>query len=403
MKNNKIWLISEIYYPVLTSTGHIITEIAEHLAKENNNINVICTGSKYNETTNYKFIQNEIRNNVNIHRVNSGNINKNNIILRIIRLFCASFMLFLKTLRLVKKGDKLYVVTNPAFFLILLPIIKKIKKIQYTILVHDVFPENLVAIGKIKKNSFLFKITKVIFDWAYSLSSTCIVIGRDMKEIIEAKTRNKPRVVLITNWADEKEVYPNDKVNTKIINEHALSDKFVFQFAGNLGHAQGLDNILEAIKLITNNKLHFIFIGTGAKSDTIKSFIQNNPLSNVTLVGFQHRNEQNDFLNACDVSIVTLNQGMFGLGVPSKSYNIMASGKPIIIVADKNSEISICVEEFGIGWVVEPNNPIALKEIFMRAYEEREVIKSKQLKSRQVAETHFAKGFILNKYLELLS
>jgi glycosyltransferase involved in cell wall biosynthesis len=100
---------------------------------------------------------------------------------------------------------------------------------------------------------------------------------------------------------------------------------------------------------------------------------------------------------------VTLNEGMYGLGVPSKAYNIMASGKPIIIIADKNSEISLCVKEFNLGWVVEPNSPIALKDIFCKVYEDAVSNKTMTIKSRQIAENYFAKNIILNKYLELLS
>lgn len=403
MKNNKTWIVTEIYYPVLTSTGYIITVIAEHLAKNNDNINVICTGSKYNEINNFEFVKKETKNNVNIHRVNTGNISKNNIALRIIRLLWSSLMLFKKTLQNIEKGDTLLVVTNPAFFLILLPIIKKIKKIEYSILVHDVFPENLVAVGKIKKTSILYKLIKSIFDWSYSLSNTCIVIGRDMTKLIQEKTKHKTKIVFIPNWADVSEVFPIEKVMTKMINTLDIKDKFIFQFAGNLGYAQGLDNILEAIKLIGNKNFHFLFIGTGAKAETIKNFIKNNSQNNVTLVDFQNRDEQNDFLNACDISIVTLSEGMFGLGVPSKSYNIMAAGKPIIFVGDKHSEIGLCVKEFNIGWVVEPNNPKSLRDTFLKASEDANSFEEIKIRSRQIAETHFAKDFILNKYTELLS
>ena len=380
-----------------------MTEIAEYLALKSNNIHVICTSSHYNNLNNQATEKECVIKNVHIHRVYSGNIDKNIFILRGIRLIWASLRLFLKLITLVRKGDKVLAVTNPTFFLLLLPIIKKARNIEYSILVHDIFPENLAAIGKIQKDTFPYKILKRTFDDAYSQAKTLIAIGRDMSEIIKLKIGNKSKIILIPNWADVEDVFPIAKEKTKMINTLCLEDKFIFQFAGNLGHAQGLDNILEAIKLINNNNLHFLFIGSGAKEELIRDFIKNNSLNNVTLVGFQNRSEQNDFLNACDIAIVTLNDGMFGLGVPSKSYNIMASGKPIIIVADMNSEISLCVKEFNLGWVVEPNNPDALKEIFCKAYEQANSNGGLKINTRQIAETKFAKDIILNKYLELLS
>lgn len=403
ISERKTWIVSEYYYPTVTSTGYYITEIAEHLATKTENIHVICTNSNYNANTNQATEKEEIKNNVHIHRVFTGNINKDIFILRGIRLLWSSLRLFIKLFSNVSKGDKLIVVTNPAFLFLLFPIIKKFKKIEYTILVHDIFPENLVAIGKLRKASLLYKLLSKLFNYAYSQAETCVAIGRDMIEVLKLKTKHKSKIILIPNWADVTDVYPIAKEKTKMINSLDLTGKFVFQFAGNLGHAQGLDNILEAIKLIDNKDLHFLFIGAGAKAETIKNFIENNSHNNVTLIGFQNRDEQNDFLNACDVSIVTLSEGMFGLGVPSKSYNIMAAGKPIIIVADKNSEVSLCVKEFNIGWVVEPNNPKALKDTFLKAYKDADSFEAIKIRSRQIAETHFAKDIILNKYLELLS
>ena len=181
--------------------------------------------------------------------------------------------------------------------------------------------------------------------------------------------------------------------------ELACRDKFIFQFAGNLGHAQGLDNILNAISLVENPNLHFVFIGGGAKYETIKKFAS--VRNNVTLSGFQPRSMQNDFLNACDVSIVTLSDGMYGLGVPSKSYNIMAAGKPILMVGEADSEIALCIKEFNLGWIVEPNNPSALKDIFESVYESRDQLSSFRSNARCVADTVFAKEIILDKYYQL--
>ena len=102
-----------------------------------------------------------------------------------------------------------------------------------------------------------------------------------------------------------------------------LESKFVFQFAGNLGHAQGMDNLLKAIERIDNPDIHFLFIGGGAKYNQIETFSQRCRLHNVSLVGFQDRSRQNDFLNACDIGLVTLGDGMYGLGVHYVSRNLI--------------------------------------------------------------------------------
>lgn len=395
----KIWIVSEYYYPIVTSTGYYMTEIAEYLAAKGLNVHVICTGAKYNETSDYHLPENEIHKNVVIHRVLTGNIDKNHFWKRALRLLSSSILLFLKVLKSVNRGDELLVVTNPAFLLLFIPIIKSIKGVSYKLLVHDVFPENLMAIGRMKSDSLSYRCLKTIYDRAYSKADICISIGRDMTNVIKKKTNKNAGLVLIPNWADNKDVYPMDKTETTLYSQLKKPYPFIFQFAGNLGHAQGLDNILNAISLVDNPNLHFLFIGGGAKYEAIRTFSKNR--DNVSLVGFQERSNQNDFLNACDVAIVTLNDGMYGLGVPSKSYNIMAAGKPILMIGEQQSEIALCVKEFDLGWVVEPNDPVALKETFESIYNQQGNLSSIKNNARCIADTVFAKDTILDRYYQL--
>lgn len=198
-------------------------------------------------------------------------------------------------------------------------------------------------------------------------------------------------------------VFPMDKVDTQICSALKLQDRFVFQFAGNLGYAQGIDNLLEAIGLIKNDNIHFLFIGDGAKAGDIVSYMKKGTHKNVSLLGFQDRANQNDFLNACDIGIVTLSDGMYGLGVPSKSYNIMASGKPMLFIGDRQSEIALCIEEYSLGWVVEPDNPEMLARMIEHIYSNRTCLSAMQNNAKTVADTVFAKERILEKYYKLLS
>lgn len=398
--SKRIWIVSEYYYPIVTSTGYYITEIAEYLASRGMDVNVICTGSRYNETDTYVVTEYEEHNGVKIHRAIVKEIDKNNFVKRSIRLLFASGALIKKIVTLVKKDDELLVVTNPAFLLLAMPGISKIKGISYTLLAHDIFPENLAAIKKIRTQSFGYKALKFLFDKAYSNSLKCISIGRDMSVIISDKTKGKTPIELIPNWSDNDKVSCIAKEDTKLYKELDTSD-FIFQFAGNIGHAQGIDNILKAIGLTKKLGIKFLFIGGGAKADNVKQYSQTH--NNVISLGFRDRSEQNDFLNMCDVAIVTLSDGMYGLGVPSKSYNIMATGKPILFIGEPESEIALCIKEYGIGWIVEPDNPEALAQMFENIYSERSHLDEFAKNSRRLADGVFSKENILNKYYILFN
>jgi hypothetical protein len=112
--------------------------------------------------------------------------------------------------------------------------------------------------------------------------------------------------------------------------------------------------------LTKNTNLAFLFIGGGAAVDNVKNFIANNPDRIVHYHGPLSLEMKNIGLASCDVALVSLESGMTGLGVPSKSYFSMAADKPILAIMDKDSEISRVVLEEGIGWHSGTQNAAAL-------------------------------------------
>jgi len=89
------------------------------------------------------------------------------------------------------------------------------------------------------------------------------------------------------------------------------------------------------------------FYGTGAMERPLKE----KGIPNVYFHGPYFRSQQEEILGAAHVSVVTLSDGMYGLGVPSKTYNIMAAGRPIIYFGPENGEIGLLIKEHGIGYI----------------------------------------------------
>lgn len=401
-KENKIWIVSELYYPALISSGYYVTEIAEYLAKFKNNINVVCANSNYNVIKGVVFKKFEIHNNVRIHRILSKiEFNKNNLLQRILGFTINSIKFSFKIFFNVKRNDKLLVLTNPAFIIVFVYFISKIKRIKYMILVHDVFPENLISVELIKEKSISHKVLKYIFNKSYSNAEKIIAIGRDMRIKLLEKTKQVGKITIVTNWSDDEIIFPKTKDSTETFKK-LPQDKLIIQFAGNLGRLQGIENVLKAIETTKNPNLHFVFIGTGAKENEIKKFISFHKPKNISYLGFLKRGVQNDFLNSCDIALITLSEGMYGLGVPSKAYNIMAAGKPMIVVAHPSSEISLCIKEEKIGWSIEPGNPEVLANLFDNLNMGNSILKDMGKRARNCAEKRFAKNIILKKYSDAI-
>ncbi len=126
-------------------------------------------------------------------------------------------------------------------------------------------------------------------------------------------------------------------------------------------------------------------------------------MCNITRIGQQPRSEQATFLNACDVAIMALLPGMLGVSVPSRSYNILAAGKPILGVLEAGAEIALVIEEEGIGWVVEPRNPQALAAAIRSISADPRKVSDMGVRARSVAENSYTASHALEKFRELFA
>lgn len=382
---SRLWIVSELFYPDQTSSAFYITKIANILA-DKYEIHVV-TATKENDSNIYLDPR------IVVYRI-SSKFNKNSLLSRTIGFIQVSFSFFFFLLKNMKKKESLLIITNPAPFVILAAILTKIKKANLKILVHDVFPENTISAGVFKsQNALGYKFLQVLFNKAYSTAQKIIVCGRDMQDIFFKKIK-EVEVSIITNWAETDILLPQ---------KSQWNNKIVFQFAGNMGRVQGLEELIMILREVKNPLLEFHFIGNGAYKEKIVSLKNQFKLDFVKIYPPFQREDQIDILNNCNVGIVTLSNGMYGLGAPSKSYNIMAVGKPIFYIGEKNTEIREMILENKIGFVftweekqdiIDFFNKITTSDIL--TYEE------KGKRARKIAENFYSENRILQQYKVVL-
>ena len=394
MAKKKIWIVTELFYPDETSTAFILTKIANKLC-EKYKVEVFCGEPDLERVSNNDSFK--LNPQVQTTYLKTFLKNKNNLVFRTFSFLLLSFSFFWKLLFNVRKGDKVFVVTNPAPLIVISSLIRRLKDIELIILVHDVFPENTIPAGIIKsKDNFLYKFLSSIFNKSYSRADKIIVLGRDMKNVIADKIQKystSDKISTIENWADTDNIYPVESLNK--------SDKIIFQYAGNIGRVQGLLEFLNVIKNITNLDLEFHFIGNGAVKSQMQQFTKDNHLKNVKFFGSYQRDEQNEILTNCDFAIITLSEGMYGLGVPSKTYNVLAAGKPIFFIGNPESEIALLVREQGIGYVFDNNDKSMLK-FFNEMNISKQQLQHMSKRCRSLAETKYSEEIILNKFADLI-
>lgn len=335
-------IVSELFYPNKTSTAYIMTEIAKKMAMEEDVV-VITSDVKYDSNV---YEGSENLSGIKIVNQTSVQFNKNNTLVRALGSFVNSLLLSLSIFSNIKKNEKLLAVTNPFLLILIIAVIKKIKKFDYTLLVHDVFPENTVPAAISNKNSFTYQILLKAYNWAYRQADQLIVLGYDMKQLIAEKGINENKIKVIPNWYD-------DDLETRSINKNEYyhnidtKNKIIIGFAGNIGRVQGLERFISVFNKVSNHNLILFIIGEGANLELCKKQAAS---PNIYFLGAKPRHEQNLFLNSFDIGLITLAEGMYGIGVPSKTYNLLALGKPVFYVGDKNSEIDVLNHKQNIGW-----------------------------------------------------
>lgn len=392
-----LWIITELFPPDETSTAFILGEIANVMVRKYE-VKVICGPEIYDKRKKTdpknKFVLDP---QISVTHVKGVDLDKNTFFGKAMRFAVISRQLYTTAKKNIKEGDKVLLVTNPAPVVAMISRLRKKCNFELNILVHDVFPENTKPAG-LKLPSWVYQILKNLFDKAYSRADQLIALGRDMKQVLEQKVArftNHPKVSIIENWADLDIVSPME------LPMH--QDKFVLEYAGNIGRVQGLQELIENLKESSNNNLEFHFWGTGAEENRLKDYTQSYKMNNVVYHGAYLRSKQSEVINSCDMALVTLTEGMFGLGVPSKTYNIMAAGKAVLFIGEPDSEIGLLVKEKQIGVVFRPDDKEGIVKFLASLSKDKQPEFAEMGKrARHVAETEYAKDIILNKFVEAI-
>jgi glycosyltransferase involved in cell wall biosynthesis len=297
-------------------------------------------------------------------------------------------------------GDRVLVVTTPPMMPFAASFAALCRGASYTLLIHDNYPELLFAVGKAKENSLFSRVWNFFNRSLFKYAAKVIVVGRDMQELVTAKTAGfSVPIVVIPNWAELDTVSPQSRSENKLLADLGLADKFVFLYAGNMGHPNDLETIISCVeKLKDTDHIHFSFLGSGVKESWLRKTIEDRGLTNVTILKPQPRSEQIVFLNACDVALVSLVKKMRGVSMPSRTYNILAAGKPILALTDSGSEIAKVIEEEQVGWTVPPNEPELLVATIKEIYAKRSDLEVLGLNARNAALGKYSLSIAIERY-----
>tara|TARA_Y200000002_G_C22687651_1_gene666637 strand:- start:5226 stop:6389 length:1164 start_codon:yes stop_codon:yes gene_type:complete len=297
-----------------------------------------------------------------------------------------SFAILIKINKTLNQNDLLLTGTNPNIVIVLIGLLNSIKKFRWILLVHDLFPENLIPGGMLSKKNLLYKALIRLFDFAYTKPCHLISIGRDMTDILRNKTDSK--ISFIPNFVDTKDI--------KFRNLSNEDECISYSYQGNLGKLQDIENILTAITLLKERRAKFYFSGQGEYEEKVRDFCAT------------HQRLGTKFLDKgidphiTDVAIIPLKKGMRGLAVPSKAYFSIGNDKPLLIIGDLGSELNLMINENdGLGWFVNAGNPNELARCIESIT--RDKLNYMKGKPRSIAENKYSFELAAKDYIRVVN
>jgi glycosyltransferase involved in cell wall biosynthesis len=399
----KICLISEYFYPDNTGgTGTVLSHLARYLKDHyaDLEIDVITSKNLYRGEA-VKLPRQENWDGIRIFRLHTPKSNRPSTALRLVAGLVFTAATFGKLLR-SRRYDVVFLVTNPPTLPMAVRAYGKLRRTPYVYLIHDLYPDVAVSLQVLRKESRIARVFAAMQrKWLHGAHHV-IVLGRCMRDYL-AEQYQLPidQTEVITNWADADSIHALSK-ETGFRRKNKI-DGFVVLYAGNFGQYQNFDGILQAAKVLLeeNSPVTFVFVGDGARKTKIADWIEKEKLSNVRMLPFVPREEFSDMLASADVSLVTLEPGAEGLGVPSKFYNILASGRATLALMSPECEVARVLKEAHCGVTLHQDDAAGLVETIKRLMNFPQELEQMNANARRVFEQKYTLPHVAEQFYKV--
>lgn len=347
----KILVVCQYYYP----EPFRLPDICEELVKRGHDVTVVTGTPNYPMGEVYPGYENgqkmdEIVNGVTVHR-------------------CITAPRKTGTLNRVKNyfsypvASKKYIRTLPGNFDVvfvnqLSPVMmaeagiwyKKKHNKKLVLYCLDLWPESL-CVGGIKKESLVYKAFKFLSKRVYRSADQILITSRSFRGYLQD----------MFDIADEKISYLPQYAESQFLElkEKITGEVFNLLFAGNIGTAQSVETIIDAAKLLINEKVLFHIVGDGIELENLKKRARG--LSNIVFYGRKPLEDMPKYYEAADAMLVTLTDDpVISLTLPGKVQTYMAAGKPI--VGAINGETALVLNDAQGGYCGPAGDSKALAE-----------------------------------------
>lgn len=223
--------------------------------------------------------------------------------------------------------------------------------------VQDIFPENAVYSGKMKKNGFLYRRFSFMQRHAYHYASRIIAISEDMKDQLVEIVTPADKIEVVYNWSYRDTMYDPSEIDYSCLDGIIDRSKFNVVYAGNIGVMQNVEIVVRAAAEMKGDKdVCFYVIGDGAYRKKLERLANDLQADNVCFHDMMPSDCAPAIYSAADVNIIPLAENIYRTALPSKTATCLACGKPIVFAVGNGSKFGKKVSEQVDAHVIAPDD-----------------------------------------------
>lgn len=338
----------------------LYTDLMREFVKDHHKVYIISPTEKRNQQPT-RLIENE---NDKILKLQIGNIQKTNLIEKGISTLTleSRFQWGIKKYFSDIKFDLVIYSTPPITLQKAVEYVKKRDQAKAYLLLKDIFPQNAVDLGMMKKSGIkglLYHYFKSKEKRFYQLSDYIGCMSQaNVDFLLKQNPEISPDIVEICPNSIEPNTIEKNMSSIKAIKEKYKipNDKTVFIYGGNLGKPQGIYFLIECLKANERNEqVHFVIAGSGTEFDKLNVYFKNEKPKNAQLFNQLPRSDYEILANSCDAGLIFLDKRFTIPNFPSRLLSYMQASMPVLAATDVNTDIGQIIEEGQFGYWCESN------------------------------------------------
>lgn len=277
------------------------------------------------------------------------------------------------------KKYQLFVISNPPFTTLIPLVVKN----PYQLLIFDVYPDAIAELGYLSDKSIIIKWWRKSNRKVFSKANRVFTITDSMKKVLQ-KYADKQVIEVVPIWTDNTFLMPVDPTDNPFLKTLNLSGKFIVMYSGNIGLSGGVDVLVDLAARISNNDIYFLIIGDGTNKGKLMEKAKRLSLKNLVFLPWQPVNQLSFSLSSASLAFIFLGQKTSKLVIPSKLFNFLSVGVPLLCVSPFGSEVERLVLKYECGRNFSPEDNDGIVHFINEAATNKELLmlmKSNSLKA----------------------